>query len=682
MILPESDVRFLKGVGDKKAAVLSKLGIKKVRDVLEFYPRAYEDWSKCLSIREAALTGETCCIRVFADGPCKESRIRKGLTIYKTDVTDGETVASLTIFNNKYAAAAIDSGREYLLFGKVTVNKGYYYNINSPEISIAGSGEGIRPIYHQTDGANTRYIEKLVKQAIEQCLPEMKDPLPVSVRERYCLMSLRDAVTNIHFPKNEDYLSEARRRLIFEELLCLRIGMMRLKSKNRQSTECILKENHTEEFLSLLPFTLTGAQLRAVADAAGDMASDVPMNRLLQGDVGSGKTAVAAALIYNAAKNGYQSALMAPTEVLASQHHITMQKFFEGTGIRTGLLLGSTSAKEKKRIKEEISRGETDLVIGTHAIISSDVSFSSLGLVITDEQHRFGVNQRNALWKKGKNPHTLVMSATPIPRTLALIIYGDLDVSILDEMPKGRQKIDTFLIDTEKRERCYEYIKKHLLEGRQGYIVCPLVEEGEENEMQAATELYDSLNEGFFKGFSLGLLHGRMKSAEKKAVMEKFAAGEIDLLISTTVIEVGIDVPNAVIMAVENAERFGLSQLHQLRGRVGRGKHKSTCILISDAPEGSPTHERLKTLVKCADGFAIADADLKMRGPGDFFGSRQHGLPELKIADMMKDTHVINETGECAEYLLRKNPALDTEEFAPLRQAVNRLFLTITDCNN
>ena len=404
------------------------------------------------------------------------------------------------------------------------------------------------------------------------------------------------------------------------------------------------------------------------------MSRNVPMNRLLQGDVGSGKTAVGAALIYNCAMNGCQSALMAPTEVLAMQHYKTLTKFFENTDISVALLTGSTPAAEKRRIKAGLKSGEISLVIGTHALIQKDVEFNSLALAITDEQHRFGVNQRSTLSAKGGSPHTLVMSATPIPRTLALIIYGDLDLSVLDEMPKGRQKIETYLVGSELRERAYGYVKKHLCDGLQGYIVCPLVEEGEEvSELTAAEGLYKELADGFFKGFRLGLLHGKMKPADKKAVMDSFACGETQLLVSTTVIEVGIDVPNSVIMVIENAERFGLSQLHQLRGRIGRGSHRSTCILISDAKD-EKTQKRLSILTSTSDGFKIADEDLKLRGPGDFFGSRQHGLPELKIADMMTDTEAIRETHAAAVNLLKKNPALAGEEFDSLRRAVNRLF--------
>ncbi len=662
-----ASIKYLKGVGEKRADMLAKLGIFTLRDLLTFYPRTYEDWSKITAIKDAPMN-ENVCIRAIVGMPCREHKIRKGMTLYKTEVTDGEMILDITFFNNPYSAKKLEQGKEYLFFGRIT-GKGYFRSMNSPEfVETDGSG-GIRPIYPQTAGMNSRAIEKLIKTAFEYG-ERVPDPIPVEIRNSYCLMELNDALRNIHFPKNEDMLSEARRRLIFEELFLLELGLLRMKTKSRQSTALSMEKDYTDEFRSLLPFELTNAQKKAISQAAADMLLGTPMNRLVQGDVGSGKTAVCAALIYNCIRNGYQSALMAPTEVLAMQHYKTLTKFFEETDITVALLTGSTPAAEKRRIKASLKSGETDLVIGTHALIQKDVEFESLALCVTDEQHRFGVNQRNSLHSKGKNPHTLVMSATPIPRTLALIIYGDLDLSILDEMPKGRQKTETYLVTPEIRERAYGYIKKHLCEGRQGYIVCPLVEEGEASEMTAANELFKDLSDGFFKGFKLGLLHGKMKSADKKAVMDAFASGEIQLLVSTTVIEVGIDVPNAVIMVIENAERFGLSQLHQLRGRIGRGTEKSTCILISEAEES----ERLGVLASTTDGFRIADEDLRLRGPGDFFGSRQHGLPEMKIANMMTDGEAIRETHAAAENLLRKNPALSGEEYTLLRNAVNRLF--------
>lgn len=663
----KASIKYFKGVGEKRAAMLSKLGISTLWDLLTFYPRTYENWSKITLIKDAPYN-ETVCIKAIVAMPCRESRIRKGMTIYKTQITDGESMLTVTFFNNRFAAEKLKTGEEYLFFGKIT-GKGYYLSMNSPDFVEADGSDTIRPIYPQTAGLNSKAIEKLVRQAFSLC-ERIPDPIPEEIRNAYCLMEINRALFNIHFPESEDLLSEARRRLIFEELFLLELGLMRLKSKSRQSTAICLQNDYTSEFLSMLPFELTNAQKKAIRESVDDMMTSTPMNRLLQGDVGSGKTAVSAALIYNCARNGYQSALMAPTEVLAMQHYKTLIKMFESTDISVGLLTGSTPAAEKKKIKSALKSGEIDLIIGTHALIQKDVEFSSLGLAVTDEQHRFGVNQRNELHSKGNNPHTLVMSATPIPRTLALIIYGDLDLSILDEMPKGRQKTETFLVTPDIRERAYGYIKKHLCSGYQGYIVCSLVEEGEATELKAAQELHKSLADGFFKGFNIGLLHGKMKPADKKAVMDSFARGETQLLVSTTVIEVGIDVPNAVIMVIENAERFGLSQLHQLRGRIGRGTAKSTCIMISEASET----ERLNILASTTDGFKIADEDLRLRGPGDFFGSRQHGLPEMKIANMMTDGEVIRETHAAAEKLLKKNPALVGEEYALLRQAVNRMF--------
>lgn len=666
-----ANIKYLKGVGEKRAAMLGKLGVHTLGDLLTLYPRAYEDWNSVIPIAGAPL-GENVCIRAFVGSRCREHRIRKGMTLYKTEISDGESLLEVTFFNNKYAAERLEAGKEYLFFGKVT-GKGYFRSMVSPEFAEFDGGTGLRPIYPQTAGLNSRAIEKLVRRALEEC-GDIEDPIPENIRSAYCLMGLRDALENIHAPQSADMLSEARRRLIFEELFLLELGLMRLKSKNRKGTAIAMERDYTADFIAALPFELTGAQRRAVAQGAEDMSRSVPMNRLLQGDVGSGKTAVGAALIYNCAMNGCQSALMAPTEVLAMQHYKTLTKFFENTDISVALLTGSTPAAEKRRIKAGLKSGEISLVIGTHALIQKDVEFNSLALAITDEQHRFGVNQRSTLSAKGGSPHTLVMSATPIPRTLALIIYGDLDLSVLDEMPKGRQKIETYLVGSELRERAYGYVKKHLCDGLQGYIVCPLVEEGEEvSELTAAEGLYKELADGFFKGFRLGLLHGKMKPADKKAVMDSFACGETQLLVSTTVIEVGIDVPNSVIMVIENAERFGLSQLHQLRGRIGRGSHRSTCILISDAKD-EKTQKRLSILTSTSDGFKIADEDLKLRGPGDFFGSRQHGLPELKIADMMTDTEAIRETHAAAVNLLKKNPALAGEEFDLLRRAVNRLF--------
>ncbi len=666
----DTNIKYLKGVGEKRAAMLLRLGVSDVDALLRLYPRVYEDWSKIVSIEDAPI-GEVCCIKATVGSPVKTNMIRRGLTIYKTTATDGKSVMNITIFNSKYSAEKLQVGHEYLFFGRVTGNL-YKKEMNSPEIEYAQGSEKIRPIYPQTQGLNSRAIEKLVRTALVNCQNEFIDPIPLSLRESFCLMNLKSAIENIHFPKNPDHLVEARRRLIFEELLILQLGLLKMRNRGEKKTGVVLEKNFSEEYFSLLPFNPTNAQRRAVGEAMNDMMNGNQMNRLLQGDVGSGKTAVAAALVYSAAKNGFQSALMAPTEVLAAQHYRTFIKLFENCGIKTELLTGSDTPSQKKAKKQALKNGEIDLLVGTHAIIQSDVEFTSLGLVITDEQHRFGVEQRGALGLKGENPHVYVMSATPIPRTLALIIYGELDISILDELPPGRQKIETYAVTSELRERAYTYVKKHLDAGRQGYIICPLVEEGE-TELAAATEYAEKLANGFFKGYTVGLMHGRMKSNDKKRVMQDFSDGKTQLLVSTTVIEVGVDVPNAVIMVIENSERFGLSQLHQLRGRIGRGQYKSTCILVTDA-QNETAQKRMKIMESTTDGFKIADEDLKLRGPGEFFGSRQHGLPNLRIADMLKDRETLEETRRAAGQISRSDPDLSRPENAGLRREVEKLF--------
>lgn len=668
----DTDIKYLKGVGERRAAMLSRLGVSDVNALVRLYPRVYEDWSRIKSINEAQI-GETCCIKGIVGSPVRKSLIRKGLTLYKTEITDGSGIMGITIFNSRFAAEKLTEGDEFLFFGRVGGNF-YRKEMSSPEIEPAEGADRIRPIYPQTHGLNSKMIEKLVRTALTECRDELVDPIPLWLREKYCLMNLPDSLWNIHFPKSPDYLEEARRRLIFEELLILQLGLEKMRSQTQKNAGAIIERDFSDEYFSHLPFSPTGAQRRAVKEAMRDMMSGRQMNRLLQGDVGSGKTAVAAALVYSAAKNSMQSALMAPTEVLAEQHYKTFLKLFEGCSINVELLTGSDTAAQKRRKKEALKAGEIDLLIGTHAIIQSDVEFKSLALVITDEQHRFGVEQRNALGEKGENPHLYVMSATPIPRTLALIIYGELDISILDELPPGRQKIETYAVTSELRQRAYNYVKKHLDAGRQGYIICPLVDEGEsDTELASAVKYADELQRGDFRGYTVGLMHGKMKSADKKKVMESFSNGETQLLVSTTVIEVGVDVPNAVIMVIENAERFGLSQLHQLRGRIGRGQYKSTCILITDA-QNDTAQRRMKVMETTTDGFKIADEDLKLRGPGEFFGSRQHGLPEMKIADMLEDRSTLEETQRAAKEIMARDPELSSPESTALKNEIQRLF--------
>ncbi len=670
----ETSVRRLKGVGEKRAALYERLGIATVGDLLRHYPRAYEDWSKTVTAADAR-PGEPCCIKAFVLSSPVEHRIRRGMTLYRFRVTDGRDPIQVTLFNNRYAAAKVRRGEDILLFGVVKpANR--QWEMTSPLIELPAGGQRVRPIYPRTEGLTDRMIETNMTEALRGLTAEnWPDVLPPEVVAAHGLLDAVTALKTIHFPTGETALEAARRRLIFEELLVLQIGLRQLKGRARTKSGTRLIATHTEEFIAGLPFTLTGAQSRAIRECLADMTAPaaLPMGRLVQGDVGSGKTAVAAGVAFSAIREGLQVAMMAPTEILAEQHAATLQKLL-GDTVRVALFTAAVPAAVRKAQGEALARGEIHLAVGTHALLSPHVQFQHLGLVITDEQHRFGVHQRAALAAKGHSPHMLVMSATPIPRTLALMIYGDLDISVLDELPPGRQPIETFAVSSQKRDRAYGYVRKHLDEGRQGYIVCPLVEEGEEpSDLHSATALFRELSTKHFAGYRLGLLHGRMRPAEKEAVMSAFAAGEMQLLISTTVIEVGVDVPNAVIMVVEDADRFGLAQLHQLRGRVGRGKHASTCILISDHP-GEENRRRLQVLCSTNDGFRIADEDLKLRGPGDFFGDRQHGLPRLRIADLTDDMPLLREAQAAATKILGEDPALALPEHQPLCGAVKALF--------
>ncbi len=665
----------LKGVGERRVALYRKLGVFTLGDLLRHYPRAYEDWSKITPLCQA-MPHEPCCVKGWVMNAPMEHRVRKGMTLYRFRVSDGRDSVQVTLFNNRFAAAKVKRDEEILLFGAVSRN-GRHYEMTSPLIEPAGTGARIRPIYPQTEGLTSRMIETNMRQALDWVTKNPPpDCLPEDLREQMQLCDQLTAWQAVHFPPNSAALDEARRRLVFEELFILQMGLLRMKSRVRGESGAPITQDYTAEYTAHLPFSLTGAQASAIADCVADLGEARPMSRLVQGGVGSGKTAVAAGVAYTVIKNGWQVAMMAPTEILAEQHANSLSKLL-GDRVRVGLLTGSVSAAAKRRLLDALAAGEIDLLVGTHALISERVAFARLGLVITDEQHRFGVGQRAALAAKGVNPHTLVMSATPIPRTLALIVYGDLDVSVLDELPPGRQPIKTYAISSQKRERAYGFVRGHLDKGQQGYIVCPLVEEGDEpSDLTVATELFDILQKGSFRGYRLALLHGRMKPAEKEATMAAFAAGEIQLLVSTTVIEVGVDVPNAVILVVENAERFGLAQLHQLRGRVGRGVHESSCILISDHG-GEDTRRRLQVMCATTDGFRIADEDLKMRGPGDFFGNRQHGLPQLHMANLLADMPLMQLAQTCAANRLAADPMLEHPENAPLRLAIARLFAQV-----
>lgn len=669
----DKNIKYLKGVGEKRAQCFNRLGIFTIGDLLRHYPRTYEDFSSPVPIAGAQV-GQKCCIRAVAASEVSENMIRRGMTLYKLRAADDTGSISITFFNNRYIKDLIKEGGEYLFLGKIGGSR-FKKELLSPEFFPAGeSGKsaGLQPVYPLTQGLTTRMIRSAVSQALKIAGDDLQDSLPDQIRREFELCHLRFALENIHFPKNKDDIETARARLVFEELLILQLGMLSIRNKNKKTTSSVCtSELDFTAFQSLLPFELTNAQKKAIREAAEDMRRPTPMNRLLQGDVGSGKTAVAAALCFYAYQNGLQSALMAPTEILARQHFETLSAMLTKAGLRVGLLTGSLPAGEKRKMAGQIKNGEIDLAVGTHALLQKQVEFKNLGLVVTDEQHRFGVSQR-AMIEKGRNPHVLVMSATPIPRTLALIVYGDLDISVLEEMPKGRLPVLTYAVETNKRRRIYNFIKKHLDQGYQAYIVCALIEEGESG-LEAAESYMKKIAKEDFSGYKVGLLHGRMKGQQKDSVMEEFVGGHLQLLVSTTVIEVGVDVRNAVVMVIENAERFGLSQLHQLRGRVGRGDVQSYCILVSDARNGG-TAERLKALCKTTDGFKIAEADLELRGPGDFFGQKQHGLPELKIADLFSDMPVLKQTQQAAHKILEMDPSLSLPEDKVLKNSVNKLF--------
>lgn len=662
----EYDIRYLKGVGEKTARLYNKLGIFTVDDLIRHYPRKYLDYSNTVSVKDAP-PDTPVFIKATMITPVKESMIRKGLTLYKCNFSDGETVIRVTIFNNKYLAKALRTFDDYILYGKVekTFTSA---SMSSPQIERADKAE-VHPVYPTTEKLSVKAISNSVRNALA-LVGKIPETLSDDILKKYDLVSLDFATRQIHFPSDEKNIEPARHRLIFDELLTLQLGLLKLKEKDIKGNSCKIKKDFTNEFYSLLPFTPTGAQQRAVADCIEDMQSDRMMNRLIQGDVGSGKTAVAGAVIYTVIKNGAQAALMAPTEILATQHFESFKKLFASTDVRVALLTGSVKAGEKKEIKRALCNGEIDLIVGTHALIQNDVEFENLGLVCTDEQHRFGVQQRANLAMKGDNPHLMVMSATPIPRTLGLIIYGDLDISLLDELPPGRQEIRTDVVTSAYHKRIYEFIRDAVDRGEQAYIVCSLADEGE-SDLISAKEYADNLAKNEFVGYSVGLLHGKMKPAEKDKVMQSFADGETQILVSTTVVEVGVDVPNATVMLIENADRFGLSQLHQLRGRVGRGKNKSYCILVSDNKSDS-SRERLQVMKHTSNGFDIADYDLKSRGPGDFFGKRQHGLPDLKIADMLEDTETLRQCRECALKMLESDPRLDG--YPELCERINNMF--------
>ncbi len=671
-ISPQTDIRYLKGVGEKRAALYHKLEIHTIQDLLYHFPRSYVDLTHPQEIAQAPL-GQEVVLRARVVQKSREQRIRKGLSIFRVLVSDDSAEALLTFFNAKYTVEALQVEQEYLFHGTLSGTL-LHKEVSAPAVYDA-SLTGLLPIYPLTAGLSTRMISQNVRQALELLGGQFQEFLPQDLLDRYRLCSLGEALQWIHFPPSAAQAQRARERLLFEELFLLSLGLRSLKEERQVAHGIPLPPVDLSPLLQSLPYRPTGAQSRTIRQAMADMGRDRPMNRLVQGDVGSGKTLVACACAYGAVQGGYQAALMAPTEILAEQHYHNLSAQLEPLGVHCGLLTGSLTAAQKREVHRQLAQGEIDFCIGTHALLSQGVAFHRLALVITDEQHRFGVAQRMALSQKGCNPHMLILSATPIPRTLALVMYADLDISVIDELPPGRTPVGTYLIDSSKRRRAYGFVQKHLDAGRQAYMVCPLVEQGEEETpLKTATEYAAQLQNGPFARYRVGLLHGRMKPREKEQVMRAFQRGEIQLLVATTVIEVGVDVPNAVIMLIENAERFGLSQLHQLRGRVGRGSNQSHCILISDskAPE---TLSRLKMLCSTNDGFQISQFDLAHRGPGDFFGTRQHGLPQLKLANLSSDLQQVELAQQEALQLLQEDPELSH----PQHQALKGRMLQMLD---
>ena len=671
-----TDIRYIKGVGEARAKAFEKLGVFTLGDLIAYYPRRWEDRSQLYPIRDLP-EGEYACCRAMIAQPPTTARIRSGQTLVQVRAVDEGGVLDVSFFHQEYRKNVLHPGETYIFYGKVE-GGGVRRRMVNPLLETEGkqllTGR-IMPIYPLTAGLTQTMVAKAVRQGLDQCRDLPEDVLPDGIRQAHHLCYAGFAYENIHFPASEEALDTARRRLVFEELFLLSCGLSLLRQRRETVAGLPCQAADMAPFYAALPFALTAAQRRAIADAVGDMTSGRPMNRLCQGDVGSGKTMVAAGCVWFAAQSGWQSALMAPTEILARQHYENLAPLFEKFGLRCALLTGSTKARERRDILENLALGGIDLCIGTHALLTEDVSYARLGLVITDEQHRFGVNQRAALGQKAENPHMLVLSATPIPRTLALIIYGDLDVSVMNELPPGRQKVDTFAVGESYRQRVNQFIRKQVEAGHQVFIVCPLVgqEDHIPDERKAAAAYAKKLREEVFPDLRVCLLHGKMKPKEKEKVMEDFAAGSGDILVATTVVEVGVDVPNATCMVVENAERFGLSQLHQLRGRVGRGQAKSYCILLSEHPS-EETKRRLKVMTKTNDGFEISREDLALRGPGDFFGQRQHGLPALKIADLSCDMALLDEAQQAAKGWMAQDPALEKPESGVLRARIEMLF--------
>lgn len=667
-------VTMLKGVGEVRAKQLAQLNIFTLRDLICHFPRGYEDRTKLVPI-EKLEPDVPACFRAMVMNTPRTSHIRKGLDLTKVQVADTTGRLNVTFFNSRFAAQQLEYGREYIFYGAVSGDF-IGYSMTNPVFETPESQpvttRRILPIYPLTAGLTNAALLRLVQQALAVCAPP-EEILPAEVREKYGILPAERAYFAIHEPNSMAEAELAKKRMIFEEFFVFSAGLALMRAARKEKKTEPYTDFGMSPFYDSLPFTLTGAQSRAVGEILEDFRRGIPMNRLVQGDVGSGKTMVAAAAAYCAARNGAQTALMAPTEILAEQHFASLSALFVPLGVSVALLTGSMTGKQKKDVRGRIAAGEVQVVIGTHALLSESTRFEHLGLVITDEQHRFGVGQRSRLSAKGEDPHLLVMSATPIPRTLALILYGDLDVSILDELPPGREPVDTFLVGESYRPRINAFIRKQVAEGHQCFVVCPAVEENEELGIKAASIWAETLQQTVFPDLRIALLHGQMKGAEKEAAMASFARGEADVMVATTVIEVGVDVPNATLMVIEDADRFGLSQLHQLRGRVGRGKAKSYCILTTHN-RNPETLQRLKALCKTTDGFKIAEEDLRLRGPGDFFGSRQSGLPAFRVADLGCDLAAMKDAQQASADWIDAYGASDTPEANALRERIGDLF--------
>lgn len=675
MIDLQKDVKYIKGVGPKKVLLLNKLGIFTLKDLITYYPRTYEDRSKPKFLYECE-EGEEALVEVIACSRVSNVRLR-GKTMQRLIVRDETASATITWFNQPYLKDKFNIGEKYKIFGKVSKRSGKI-TFNSPTFDVEEQNKNtgrIIPIYPLTFSLSQNNIRKIMEAGIAEVYGKLPETLPDYLLKEYKLENINDATKQIHFPNEFKDFNIARNRLVFEELLSVQLALLELKNNYMTDKKGIEFSNEAKmsDVINSLPFKLTKAQLRVLEEIDRDMESSKNMNRLLQGDVGSGKTVVAMCAAYKAVKSGYQAAIMAPTAILATQHLENFKNMLEKLGIRCELLISGITKKQKEGILKRLENGDIDILIGTHAIIEDNVKFKNLGLVVTDEQHRFGVKQRTKIAEKGENPDVLVMTATPIPRTLALILYGDLDISIIDELPPNRKKIETFAVNKNMTDRVNAFIEKQLKEGRQAYIVCPLVEENEEMDLKSVEKLYETYSKEIFPQYNVEFLHGKMKPREKDEIMEKFKDGKIDILISTTVIEVGVDVPNSNIMVVENAERFGLAQLHQLRGRVGRGEYKSYCILKYEG-KSENVKKRMKVMCETNDGFIISEKDLELRGSGDFFGTMQHGLPEFKIANLFEDIDMLKMVQTVAMKILEKDPKLEKEENKPLRTLIQDKF--------